>query len=51
MFIGFLILLVGILMLLDKFGLIHGSFWDYVWPVALIALGLSMVIRNKNSKW
>ena len=51
MFIGILILLVGILMLLDQFGLIRGNFWDYVWPLALIALGLSMVLKNKNLKW
>ena len=32
MFIGFLILLIGILMLPDRLGVIHGDFWDYFWP-------------------
>ena len=51
MFIGFLILLLGILMLLERLGVIHGGFWDYFWPVALIALGISMVFERRKSKW
>ncbi len=48
MFIGFLILLIGILMLLDRLGVIHGDFWDYFWPGALIALGISMVLKDRR---
>ena len=52
MFWGFLILLIGVLMLLDELNIIYGDFWDYFWPVALIALGASMVFKNrKNKSW
>jgi hypothetical protein len=51
MFIGFLILLLGVLMLLDQFGIIHGHFWDYFWPVALIALGASMVLKHRKTNF
>jgi hypothetical protein len=49
MFVGFLILLIGILMLLDRLGVIQGDFWEYFWPGALIALGISMVLKNRKS--
>jgi hypothetical protein len=50
MFIGFLILLIGVLMLLDQLGIIHGNFWSYFWPGALIALGISLIVKNRNVK-
>lgn len=48
MFAGFLLVLLGILMLLDKFGIIHGNFWDYAWPAGLIALGLHLVMKARK---
>jgi len=36
MFVGILLLTLGALMLLDKMGIIYGSLWDYILPVALI---------------
>ena len=49
MFLGVLLLLIGLLMLLEKLGVIYGEVWDYLLPVALIAFGASMVFRNKRS--
>jgi len=48
MFIGILLLLIGALLLLDKLGIIYGDFWDYLWPVALIALGASMIFERRK---
>jgi len=48
MLFGFLLVLFGILMLLDRLGIIYGDVWDYFWPAAVIALGLSMVFKNRN---
>jgi len=50
MFIGFLIIIIGILMLLDHLGILAGDVWDYFVPMALIALGISMVFRDKHDK-
>ena len=49
MFIGILLLILGVLMLLDKLGIIYyGSAWDYLLPVALIALGASFIMKDKK---
>ena len=50
MFVGVLLLLLGVLMLLDQLGYIYGDFWDYFWPVALNALGDSMVFRERKHR-
>ena len=48
-FLGILLLLIGTLMLLERFGIIYGDVWDFVFPLALIALGVSFVFkRNKQ---
>jgi len=49
MFIGVLLLLLGALILLAKLGVISGGVWDYFWPIAIIALGVSMIAgRSKK---
>jgi hypothetical protein len=50
MFWGFLILLMGVLMLLDRLGIIYGNFWEYFWPGALVALGASMIFKHRKSQ-
>lgn len=50
MFVGVLLLLLGALMLLDKMGIITGDVWDYFWPVALVALGASMIFKDRRSR-
>lgn len=47
MFFGLFLLLIGLMMLLEKFGLLKGDFWDYVWPALLVALGLAMIFKRK----
>jgi hypothetical protein len=48
-FLGVLLVLVGVLMLLERLGIIYGDVWEYVFPIALIALGVSfMVKKGKN---
>lgn len=48
MFIGLLLLVLGLLMLLDQLGYLHGDIWGYFWPLALMALGLSIVIKHRG---
>lgn len=50
MFIGVTLLLIGILMLLDKMGIIHGEVGDYIFPVAVIAIGISFIFKNRRIK-
>jgi len=48
MFIGILLLLFGILMLLDRLNIIYGDAWDYLVPIALIALGGHFISSYKK---
>ena len=36
---------VGVLLLLENLGLIHGDIWRFLWPIILIAVGLGMLVR------
>jgi uncharacterized membrane protein HdeD (DUF308 family) len=48
MFVGFALLIAGILLLLAKFDIITGGFWDYFWPILLIALGAKVIFDHKK---
>lgn len=50
MFIGLLLLLLGALMLLERMGIIYGDVWDYFLPLALVALGASMIFKQNGNK-
>jgi hypothetical protein len=50
LFIGILLLLLGVLLLLERFGVVYGGFWDWFWPVVIIALGLSLVFKHRRSR-
>jgi hypothetical protein len=45
---GFAIVAVGVLFLLDNFGVPVGFLWEY-WPVILIAVGLAKVVDSRNT--
>ena len=48
MLLGFLLLLFGVLMLLDRMHIIYGDVWDYFWPIVVIAFGLSLVFKSRK---
>ena len=48
MFFGALMVLFGLLMLLDRMGYLPGDLWEYFWPLALIALGISIVLKHRS---
>jgi hypothetical protein len=48
MFIGFVILALGVLFLLKNLGVIYGDIWDYLWPAAIIALGISIIFKKRR---
>ncbi|MCK4572884.1 MAG: hypothetical protein KAU36_00870 [candidate division Zixibacteria bacterium] len=50
MFMGFLFLLFGILLLLDRWHVIHFELGEYILPVALIALGISWLFNSKRNR-
>ena len=48
MFVGSLLILMGVLMVADRMGYLPGSVWSYFWPAAIILVGLSMVFRRSR---
>ncbi len=48
MFIGFVLLALGVLFLLKNLDIIYGDIWDYLWPIALIALGVSIIFKKRR---
>ena len=46
MFWGFVLILLGILMVAERMGIIYGGVWDYFWPIILIAIGASMIFNR-----
>jgi hypothetical protein len=50
MFIGIFILALGILFLLRNTGVIYGDFWRIVWPLVLVAFGISLIFDRKKKR-
>ena len=47
MFIGILVLAVGVVFLLQNLGYVNGSVWGIIWPAIIIVIGLSMIFRGR----
>ena len=50
MFMGILLVAFGVLLLLSEMGIIYGSIWDYLWPMALIALGIDFIVGDRKKR-
>jgi len=50
---GAIVVFVGAVFLVRNLGLIHGSVWNFFWPVILIAIGLGLLARalDRNHGW
>ena len=47
MFWGIVLIIIGAILLLDKIHIIAiGSFWDYIWPILILAVGIRMIIGH-----
>ena len=53
MFIGLVLVAIGIIALLVKLGILTGSIWGYAWPIILIILGLVFLFgwRRRHTSW
>lgn len=50
MFFGALLVILGAIFLLQNLGLLPEESWSVVWPVFIIALGIS-VLAKKDNGW
>ena len=46
MFIGLVLLVVGLVALAVRLGWVQGGIWGWVWPLLLILLGLAWFLRG-----
>lgn len=51
MFVGLMVLIVGIVFLLQNLGYIGGNVWNIIWPAIIIIVGLSMVMKPKLAQF
>lgn len=45
---GIIILLIGVAFLLQNLGIITANFWQILWPLFIILIGLSIIFRRKH---
>jgi membrane protein implicated in regulation of membrane protease activity len=43
---GVLFIAFGVLAFVDQLGVLPGGAWNYVWPLALIAVGAAVLLRS-----
>ncbi|MFH1651642.1 MAG: DUF5668 domain-containing protein [Chloroflexota bacterium] len=52
MFLGVILVVVGLIALLVKLGVLTGSVWNYTWPAILIIIGVFLIVRHRpGSRW
>jgi hypothetical protein len=50
-FFGIVLIIIGAILLLKQMGIIHHwTFWGYLWPVLIIAVGVQMLLGRKNKR-
>ncbi|PIR06029.1 MAG: hypothetical protein COV55_04855 [Candidatus Komeilibacteria bacterium CG11_big_fil_rev_8_21_14_0_20_36_20] len=49
MYIGLILVIIGVLLALNEMGLIKGSFWGYLLPIVMIVMGVYL-IQKKNKQ-
>lgn len=48
MFVGSIVLALGVLFLLRNLGVISGDIWGWLWPAAIMALGISILTKKRR---
>lgn len=48
MFVGMLLVLMGVLFFLEQIEVLNDPIWDYFWPMAIVALGISFIADSKK---
>ena len=46
---GSIVIVIGIIVLLENMGIISGSIWNYIWPLFIIVVGLSIIFHDRKA--
>ena len=51
MVFGILLVVIGLLVVLEKMGIIpDGTVWGFFWPALLIILGVALIVKSGNRR-
>lgn len=50
MILGVILIILGVILLLEKLGVLTGQSWDYVWPILIVVLGVWIVAKHNKKK-
>ncbi len=48
MFFGIILIILGVLLFLQKLGIISSGVWEFFWPTILVAIGVVMVWKKSK---
>ena len=48
MFLGLILLIIGVVFLLKNLGYISEPTWSIIWPAILIVIGLGVILKRKG---
>ena len=48
MFLPIIFIILGLLLLLNAFGIAVGNIWGIFWAIVFLALGIKMIMRRMN---
>jgi uncharacterized membrane protein len=50
MFIGLIIIVIGLVLLMQNMGLVGPDIWNVIWPSLIILFGISLIMKRKRSE-
>lgn len=48
---GLILLILGVLLLLENLGFLPQEIWGFFWPIIIILLGLTLLVKPKYNKF
>ncbi len=51
MFFAYLLIILGLVFLFKNLELISGDAWGIIWPLLIIALGVSLISKKYSRSW
>jgi ABC-type glycerol-3-phosphate transport system permease component len=53
MFIGLIIIVIGLVLLMQNMGFVSSEIWNVIWPSIIILFGISLLMKRnaRREKW
>jgi sulfite exporter TauE/SafE len=50
MFVGLIIIVIGLVLLMQNMGFVGPDIWNVIWPSLIILFGLSLLMKRRRSE-